>query len=152
LTVNGTQYIILRWDLSRYAGQKVAGSGLLELTTQSVQRIDKQIKDFGGVRVTEIIGGDPHWDQRTVTLERLCEGQPMDRVFNGQMIIDVDLAEARGGHTLATISRPVLQRLIDGQTKGIAIRPLGAVNGSVYSIEHEDGKFAPRLYFSIRPD
>ena len=150
LTVNGSQYIILRWDLSRYAGEQAAGSGLLELTTQSVERIDKEIKDFGGIRVTEIIGGNPAWDQQTVTLESLCKGEPLDRVFNGQMIIDVDPAERRGGRTLATISRPVLQRMLDGKTTGIVIRPLGAVNASVYSMEYQGGKLAPRLYFSIQ--
>src|SRR5262249_28026017 len=33
LTVDGTHYTILRWDLGKFAGKKVAGHGLLELTT-----------------------------------------------------------------------------------------------------------------------
>jgi hypothetical protein len=33
LTVSGTHYVILRWDLSPFAGRQVAGQGLLELTT-----------------------------------------------------------------------------------------------------------------------
>ena len=37
------------------------------------------------------------------------------------------------------------QRLIDGETLGIAIRPLGAVNVSFYS-KDEDEKKGPRLY------
>jgi hypothetical protein len=47
--------------------------------------------------VTEILGGDPNWDQRTVTLKSLSQGQPLDGVINTQMIIDVDVTEGQGG-------------------------------------------------------
>ena len=63
LTVGGTQYVILRWDLSAFAGKQVADHGLLELTTHSVQRTSDDLKDFGLVRVVEILGGDPAWDR-----------------------------------------------------------------------------------------
>jgi hypothetical protein len=69
LTVDGTHYVILRWDLRKFAGKKVAGHGLLELTTYSVQQKAERIKDFGIVRVVELLGGDPNWDQRTVTTD-----------------------------------------------------------------------------------
>ena len=51
----------------KFAGKKVIGSGLLELTTYSLERSPDYIKDFGMVRVTEIIGGDPQWNQDEVT-------------------------------------------------------------------------------------
>jgi hypothetical protein len=38
LTVDGTHYVILRWDLRKFAGKKVAGHGLLKFTTYSVQQ------------------------------------------------------------------------------------------------------------------
>ena len=63
LTVDGTHYVILRWDLRQFAGKKVVGHGLLELTTHSVQQKAERLKDFGIVRVVEILGGDPNWDQ-----------------------------------------------------------------------------------------
>ena len=47
-----------------------------------------------------------------------------------------------------TISEPVLQRLLDGTTKGLAIRPLGAVVASFYSMEYKGGKYAPVLHFN----
>jgi hypothetical protein len=50
---------------------------------------------------------------------------------------------------LFTISQPVLQRLIDGKTKGIVIKPLGAVNASFYSRE-SGARFAPRLYVDVQ--
>jgi hypothetical protein len=59
LTVGGTLWVILRFDLSAYAGRRVAGHGLLELTTRSVLRTTDDLKDFGQVRVSEILGGDP---------------------------------------------------------------------------------------------
>jgi hypothetical protein len=149
LTVDGTHYVILRWDLRRFAGTKVAGHGLLELTTHSVQQKAERIKDFGIVRVVEILGGDPNWDQATVTTDSLCHYEALNRVLNTQMIIDWPITEGDGGKTYLTIGHPVLQRLIDGKTLGIAIKPLGAVNASFYSMEVEGGKNSAQLYFNV---
>ncbi|MEP6597106.1 MAG: hypothetical protein ABJA71_14230, partial [Ginsengibacter sp.] len=62
--------------------------------------------------------------------------------------IDDSVTWKKNGKVLFTISQPVLQRLIDGKTIGIAIRPLGAVNASFYS-KDEDEKKAPRLYIEV---
>ena len=78
LTVNGTQYVILRWDLGAFAGKQVADHGVFELTTHSVQRSSDELKDFGLIRVVEILGGDPAWDRRTVTADSFCQGQPLE--------------------------------------------------------------------------
>ena len=149
LTVDGTHYAILRWDLRKFAGQRVAGHGLLELTTYSVQQKAERIKDFGLVRVVEILGGDPKWDQRTVTTDSLCHYQPLNRVLNTQMIIDWPITEGDGGKTYLTIGHPVLQRLIDGETLGIAIKPLGAISASFYAMEDDNGKNSAQLYFNL---
>ena len=149
LTVDGTHYVILRWDLRRFAGKKVAGHGLLELTTHSVQQKAERIKDFGIVRVVEILGGDPNWDQTTVTTDSLCHYEALNRVLNTQMIIDWPITEGDGEKTYLTIGHPVLQRLIDGKTLGIAIKPLGALNASFYSMEVEGGKNSAQLYFNV---
>ena len=149
LTVDGTHYVILRWDLRRFAGKKVAGHGLLELTTHSVQQKAERIKDFGIVRVVEILGGDPKWEQTTVTTDSLCRYEALNRVLNTQMIIDWPITEGDGEKTYLTIGHPVLQRLIEGKTLGIAIKPLGALNASFYSMEVEGGKNSAQLYFNV---
>jgi hypothetical protein len=149
LTVSGTQIVILRWDLSAFAGKKAAGSGLLELVTYSVERPAEAIKDFGQVRVVEILGGDPDWEQPGVTLTSLCRGKPLDDVLNTQMIIDSEVSPLRSARTLITISRPVLQRLLDGKTRGLAIRPLGAIVASFYAMENAGGELAARLLFNV---
>jgi hypothetical protein len=149
ITVDGTHYVILRWDLRKFAGKKVAGHGLLELTTYSVQQKAERIKDFGIVRVVEILGGDPNWSQTTVTTDSLCHYQPLNRVLNTQMIIDWPITEGEGKKTYLTIGHPVLQRLIDGKTLGIAIKPLGAISASFYSLENENGKNSAQLYFNL---
>jgi hypothetical protein len=148
LTVDGTHYVILRWDLHKFAGKKIAGHGLLELTAYSVQQKAERIKDFGLVRVVEILGGDPVWDQTTVTTDSFCHYQPLNRVLNTQMIIDWPVT-GDGKKTYLTIGHPVLQRLIDGKTLGIAIKPLGAINASFYSMEDENGKNSAQLYFNL---
>ncbi len=155
LTVDGSHWVILRFDLSSWRGIQAECSGLLELTTHSVANASTGMRDFGGVRVTEVLAGDPAWDQQSVTPETLTGGKPIDAVINPQMIIDVEVAEdtlptERGGKVLATISRPVLQRLLDGRTKGIALKPLGAISASFYASECEGGRFAARLLFNVR--
>ncbi|MBP1649455.1 MAG: hypothetical protein H6Q30_2900, partial [Bacteroidetes bacterium] len=57
----------------------------------------------------------------------------------------------RGGKNLITISRPVLQRMLDGRTVGLAIKPLGAVNAAFYAMESDNGKHTPVLHFSTNP-
>ncbi len=149
MAADASAYPILRWDLSAFAGKKVAGSGLLEITTYALQRRREDVKDFGQVRVTEILGGDPLWVESNVTLDSLCQGKPIEEVINPQMIIDVEITHAPGGRTYATIPRPVMQRLLDGQTRGIAIRPLGAVNAAFYSRESGDPGAVAKLYFNV---
>lgn len=148
LAVSGTQITIMRWDLSSLKGMKVKGSGLLELSRYSVQRSPNFQKDFGMVHVSEIMGGDQFWDERTVTFDKFTQGLPLDQVINSQMIIDDSVTWNKNGKVLFTISQPVLQRMIDGKTLGIAIRPLGAVNVSFYA-KDEDEKKAPRLYIKV---
>jgi len=150
LTVDGSHYVILRWDLRAFGGSKVADHGLLELTTWTLQLKAHALKDFGLVRVVEILGGDPNWDQRTVTTDSFCHYERLDRVLNTQMIIDWPITAGDGGKTYLTIGKPVLQRMIDGKTLGIAIKPLGAISASFYSMENEAGKNAARLYFDLQ--
>jgi len=149
VTVDGTHQVILRWDLAAFAGRKVADRGLLELTTRSVERKAAEVKDFGLLRVVEVLGGDPRWDQETVTTDSFCHYQPLNRVLNTQMIIDWPVTEGDGGKTYLTISKPVLQRMIDGRALGIALKPLGALQAAFYALEHEGGRNAARLLFNL---
>jgi hypothetical protein len=149
VTVDGTHDVILRWDLAALAGRKVAGSGLLELTTRSVERKATVTHDFGLLRVVEILDGDPRWDRRTVTTDSLCHYQPLNRVLNTQMIIDWPATEGDGGKTYLTISKPALQRMIDGRTLGIAIKALGALHAAFYATEDMGGRDAARLLFNL---
>jgi hypothetical protein len=63
LAVSGTQIAIMRWDFSALKGKKVKGAGLLELSPHSVQRSTDFQKDFGMVRVCEILArkSPPDW-------------------------------------------------------------------------------------------
>jgi hypothetical protein len=150
LTVGGTQLVIIRWNLSEFAGKKVDGAGLLELTTYSLQRSSDYEKDFGMVRVTEILDGDPEWNRENVTFDKLRRGLPLNSILNSQMIIDVNVYERRGGTNLITISKPVLQRMVDGKTLGLAIRPLGAVNASFYAGKNQEGTVGARLHLNVK--
>lgn len=156
LTINANQWAILRWNFEKYNNLKIDGSGLLELTTYSVSKggnyIDSYGEDFGmefdRIRVIEILGGEPAWDQNKVTYNNLIQGHNYSDIFNTQMIFDSEVSDQSGNKNFITISKPVLQRLIDGRTKGILIRPLGAINASFYASENQD-KNIPKLHFNI---
>ncbi len=150
LSVSGTQFVIIGWELSAFKGKEISGGGLLELTSYSVERLAGDIKDFGQVRIVEILGGDANWNQETVTYNSFCQGQSENNVLNPQMIIDCDVAEEHGDKTLITIPQPVLQRMIEGRTLGLAVRPLGAIKASFYAMENQEGRFSARLRFNTQ--
>lgn len=157
LTTNADQWIVLRWDFDKYRNQKAAGAGVLEMTTFSVPQGGKYIEalgkdfgeEFGKVHVIEILGGDPAWDQEKVTYQNLLKGGTHADVFNPQMTIDLDVADKPGAKTYFTLPRPVMQRLLDGKTKGLLIRPLGAIDASFYASEDKDGRGA-KLHFTTQ--
>jgi len=156
LTLDPHQTPILRWDFSQFANRTATGEGVLELTTFCAPQGGKYIEhwgqefgeEFDKVHVVEILGGDPAWDQETVTYNSLLRGGDPVQVFNTQMIQDVDIAPAPGGKTYVVLPRPVLQRLLDGTTKSIALRPLGAINASFYASENAPAGAAPTLHFT----
>jgi hypothetical protein len=155
LTVSGNQWIVMRWDLEALAKQKAQGAGVLELTTHSlaiggdyVKGMGKDLgEEFPKIRVIEILGGQARWDQREVTYESLLQGQPYESVFNTQMTIDLELGSKPGDKAFFTLPRPVMQRLLEGKTKGLLIRPLGALSGSVLASESTEGD-GPTLHFT----
>ena len=157
LTVSAGQFPILRWDMKSFRGRKADGAGVLELTTQSVQKggnyVDALGEDFGiefdKVRIIEIFGGDADWQQASVTYANFTQGKELQSLINGQMIFDTDVAQANG-KTFVTLSRPVMQRLLDGTTRGLLLKPLGALEVSFYDSEHGDGSQAPTLHFNTR--
>ena len=85
-----------------------------------------------------------------MTTDSFCHYERLDRVLNTQTIIDWPVTTGDGGKTFLTIGKPVLQRMIDGKTLGIAIKPLGAISASFYAMENESGKNAARLYFNMQ--
>lgn len=149
LATGGSQMIILRWDLEEYQGSRVTRSGLLSLVTHALQRSPKYHKDFGMVRICEILRGDPSWKQSEVTYDLFRRARPIQNVINTQMIIDSEVSPEEGAVNLFTLSRPVLQRLVDGKTIGLAILPLGAVNATFKAMEYDEGNSSPRLYLDL---
>jgi hypothetical protein len=156
LTVSANQWAILRWDLEKFKNAKAQGPGLLELTTHAVstggnyiQAYGQQLgEEFPRVRIIEIFGGPLQWNQENVTYENFMEGKPYAEIFNTQMIYDKELDDSPGSKNFITISQPVMQRLLNGTTKGLLIRPLGAINASFYASENEGPEMGARLHFN----
>jgi hypothetical protein len=160
LTINADQWGILRWNFSEYKNSKVTNAGVLELTTQSVHLggnyVDAFGQDFGiefnKIRVIEILDGDPLWNQNTVTYNTLTGDKKYSEVFNTQMVYDFDVTDEPGGKNYITISQPVLQRLINGTTKGLLLRSLGAIDASFYASDNQDESNVAKLHFTIKID
>jgi hypothetical protein len=70
-------------------------------------------------------------------------------VINEQTIVDTAITPSKGNKTRVTISQVVLQRLVDGTTKGIAILPLGLISTTLLDSQTENGRFAPRLRMNV---
>ncbi len=156
ITVAENMWGILKWDFTPFKNVQVSEAGLLELTTHSVQLGGDYIKAYGEdfgiefpkIRVIEILAGDAAWDQKSVTCNSLTGGSKYSSVFNAQMIYDFDVTCEPGGKNYITISRPVMERLINGQTKGLLIRPLGAIVASFHASENQAGKYGAKLHFN----
>lgn len=157
LTLNPNQWAVLRWDFEKFKNLKAEGAGIFEFTTYSAasggdykQAYEPGLaEEFPRVRVIEILGGDFEWEQGKVTYNTLLQGKDYTAVFNEQMIFDIKMEEVRGNKNYITISKPVLQRLLDGTTKGLLIRPLGAIDASFYASE-DKSKNGPKLHFNIK--
>jgi len=155
LTVTSRQWIILRWDFDKLLNKQATGPGILELSTHSILQGGDYIEafgsdlgmEFGKVRVVEIIGGDSLWNQEQVTYNNLLNGHA-EEVFNSQMAYDAELSQEQGGRNFITIARPVLQRLLDGRTRGLLVKPLGALIVSFYALESTPDNNGAKLYFN----
>ena len=150
LPVSHDQIVIIKPDLSAYAGKSADGLAILEMHMHHLERAPQYSKDFGMVHLSEIRGGDPDWQPEAVTCQSFLAGGQLDGVINGQMIIDVDMTRFKDGTIRFAIPRAVMQRLLDGSTKGMALRPLGAVHVSFYASTCPDESLRPRLYFNVK--
>jgi hypothetical protein len=150
LTVSGTQFVILRWNFQPFTGKQVDGYGVLVLTTRALEKMNTDLPELGQIRVAEQLSGNPEWNQENVTLQNLSEGKPLNEVFNPQMITDAEISGRQNSTTKITISEPALQRLIDGKSPGVVLRPLGPIHATFYASEYKNGKYAPRLYFNLK--
>ena len=111
--------------------------------------LKEKLKDFGLVRVCEIIGGDSNWQRNSVTFNSLLGILPIESVINEQMIIDVEVNPNESENTLITIPEAVMNRLLIGDTLGLAILPLGAISVSFYSVFSNEIESQPTLYFNL---
>ena len=68
------------------------------------------------------------------------------------MIYDFDVTEEPGGKNYITISQPVMQRLLDGTTKGLLLRPLGAIYALFFASENQNESNTAKLYFTLKND
>ena len=158
LTIANNQWAILRWDFSQKGQFKADGAGLLELKTHStfiggdyIGAYDQDLgMEFGKIRVIEILGGDLQWKQEEVTYNALFAEEDSPEIVNGQMVFDTEVSGLKGGKNYITISRPVMQRLLDGTTRGLMIKPLGMINASFYASEEPTGGKGPKLYFNTK--
>ena len=151
LTTDNNKIILLRWDLERFKGESAAAYGMLQLIPFSFyQATGTDEIEFDQIRLVEILGGDENWKREEVTLHNFLKDKPIEKALNTQMIIDINIPDVKDEPRRIHIPRPVIQRMLDGQTKGIALYPLGALHASFYPGEDLDDPKRPRLYFNLR--
>lgn len=141
-TVTTDQYLLLRWEHDALPSAAIDGPGVLELTRYSVQQVETTPEELGQVRVVEITGGSSSWADSSVTYAGFTEEQPLFEVLNPQPIVDLDVSGPAGQAVRIPVSEPVLRRLQRGETKGLALRPLGPVSASFLAGD----RFTPTLH------
>lgn len=146
LPVSHDQMILLKFDTEKFNHVTPRGVSVLAMHLHHLERSQTFDKDFGIVRLIEILGGDENWKQAYVTYESFFLGKPYDEVLNQQTIIDVDLTQHKNRTICFTLSEAVMKRLLNGRTKGLALFPLGAVLASFYGSENID--LQPIIYFN----
>ena len=149
LSISGTQTSILRWDFSRFSGNKPNGWGLLVLTTHNVHYAPLRLEEFGYIRLVEIKDGDPFWTRYEVTFDSLLQGKEKNNVIHPQLVMDEPPEFKQGAKTVILVSPPVMRRLFSNKTKGLAIFSQGAVNASFYSSEAINPHDRPTLFFDV---
>ncbi len=150
IAVNGVMTSILRFDLSSFKGRTADGWGVLALTTDSVQWAPTNLEEFGYLRAVEIKGGAADWTRNTVTRDSFFQGKPDLDVLNGQLIVDVPPAIHRGEKTFVRINPAVMNRLLSGETKGIAIIAQGEIYASFASSQSPNPGLRPPRYFNVK--
>ncbi len=140
-----SQIVILRWDFAGIGARRVPGWGVLALATDSIVERRGDLESYTELRVAEILAGDPGWTPAAVTYDSLLASQPEAAVINEQPMIDVP-AGAAGATTLVPVSPPVLERLLDGRSKGLAILS----HGGVIATFSAEGDRAPTLHFDTK--
>ena len=149
LTTDGTKTILLRWDLEQFEGRTVEGYGMLELHLSSYfQAFGTGLHEFDKVRLVEILGGNDDWTRQEVTYDNFTEGRPLDEILNTQMISDIDMPRQHHDVIRLRVPRPVIQRMVDGETLGIAMYPLGSLQAS-FRYGGENRQLMPRLYMNF---
>jgi hypothetical protein len=146
LVAGPSQVIVLRWDFAGIGARTAPGWGVLALYTASVLERRADLESFTELRVAEILAGDRSWTAADVKWDSFLGGRPEWAVINEQPMIDVRPAAA-GTRTLIPVSPPVLERLLDGRSKGLAISSHGGVVASFAAGDDAP----PTLYFDATP-
>jgi hypothetical protein len=144
LVVGPTALIVLRWDFSRIPARRAAGWGLLELATESLLKSGSKAESFAELRLVEILALPPDWTGGPLSYADLLDGRPAEAVINEQPVIDVPPARP-GLPTLLPVSPPVLDRLLSGQSRGLALLSHGGIVAS-FGL---NGRRAPLLHFDL---
>lgn len=149
MTVNSSHRAIMRWNLDSFKGVDIKGWSVLELTPQSAWTNENYVhEELGQIRVSEVIDGDPNWQEQSVSWSSFSEGKPANKVINPQMILDVEVSPEANKKIYITIPEPVMQRLINGKSYGLAMQPLGPVQASFYDSQNNVEGYTPKLFFN----
>jgi len=131
--VSPSQLIVLRWNFAGAGTRTVPGWGVLALHTACARESGGDLESIDELRVVEILAGNA--------------GQSAGaEIVNEQPMIDVR-PSGSGMPTLIPVSPPVLERLLDGRSTGLAISSHGGVVASFTA----GGDQPPTLYFDTTP-
>ncbi len=144
LTVSGDQIVILKWNYELNDSVLVNDHGLLELNFESYQKGDFSLEELSQIRLVELNVDNVDWNAKTVTFNKFINGYKEDIITNRQPIYDLDLVSQDGTKKFFTVSKFVLQRLLDGKSNSLALFAIGPIIANIRIDENDK----PRLHFN----
>jgi len=145
ISVDESKVALISWDFEDIDPEDIVGEGQLSITAFGLARLSDSEKDFGEIRISEILN--------PADLSLAAKGYSAflglhseAYLINSQTTVDTKVNA--DGETVVTLSNPVLKRLASGESKGLAIRALGLIDAHFYPAGSPE---APVLRVHLKP-
>ena len=85
------------------------------------------MEELSQIRLVEIISDNDDWSSETITFNKFIANSTDGIIFNPQPIYDLKIPDTKNHKLYFTVSKYVINRIINGKSKGLALEALGPI-------------------------